>query len=76
MRVAVFDIDTFNVWRMKCRELMQGSFNASDKSDVWALGITCFELCGDNVPYSEYGPMRAIRAISNGLPPLPKGKSY
>ena len=43
--------------------------NVSDKSDVWALGITIFELVTGQLPYRKYRKTKALFEIVNKPPP-------
>ena len=39
------------------------------KSDVWALGITAYEIVTGSVPYQDLPPMKALMTIFNSEPP-------
>eukprot|EP01111_Echinosteliopsis_oligospora_P005056 TRINITY_DN18231_c0_g1_i1.p1 TRINITY_DN18231_c0_g1~~TRINITY_DN18231_c0_g1_i1.p1 ORF type:complete len:318 (+),score=41.27 TRINITY_DN18231_c0_g1_i1:82-954(+) len=53
-----------------------GKRERADKQDIWALGITAYELATGTIPYMASDPIKANLMIVNDDPPRLEGDSF
>jgi len=56
-------------------EVIKGQAN-NPSSDIWSLGITCFEILTGTLPYRKFNPTKALFEIVNKPSPTLPTKDY